>query len=101
MFVHIVFFKLLDPGANGTSAADNARELKKQFEGLHGVIPGLRRIDLGIDVFRTAESADIALYTEFDDRAAYDGYVVHPAHQAIVAYLKGNRSERRVVDYEI
>jgi len=101
MFVHIVFFKLLDPGANGKSPDENAHELKRQFEGLRGVIPGLRRIDLGIDVFHTAESADIGLYTEFDDRASYEGYVVHPAHQAIVAYLKGNRGERRVVDYEI
>ena len=43
----------------------------------------------------------MALYTEFDSRAAYDAYVVHPLHKDVVAFFKGLRSERRVVDYEI
>jgi hypothetical protein len=101
MFVHIVFWKLLDTGANGQSRDENARELKRLFHGLRGKIPGLRRIDFEADLLRTAESADVALYTEFDSRAAYDGYVTHPLHQEIVAFFPGNRSERRVVDYEI
>ena len=100
MFVHIVFWKLLERGANGKTREENARELKRRFEALQGVVPGLRRVNFGIDVLHTDDSADVALYTEFDSREAYDGYVVHSAHQDIVGYLKGNRSERRVVDYE-
>jgi hypothetical protein len=101
MFVHIVFWKLLDRGENGRTREENARELKRMFEALRGVVPGLRRIDFGSDLLRTPESSDVALYTEFDSREAYETYAVHPAHQEIVAYFKGIRSERRVVDYQI
>ena len=101
MFVHIVFWKLLDTGANGKTRDENARVLKQMFEGLRGVVPGLRRVDFNVDLLKTGDSADVALYTEFDSRETYDGYVVHPAHQEIVQFLSGNRSERRVVDYQI
>jgi hypothetical protein len=101
MFVHIVFWKLLDRGENGKTREENAGELKRRFEGMRGGIAGLRRIDFNADLLHTAESSDVALYTEFDSRQAYDDYVVHPAHQEIVGYFKGLRSERRVVDYEI
>ena len=101
MFVHIVFWKLLDVGANGRTREENARELKRQFEGMRGRVDGLRRLDFNSDALHTDESADVALYTEFDSRAAYEGYVVHPLHKDVVAFFKGLRSERRVVDYEI
>jgi hypothetical protein len=101
MFVHIVFWKLLDVGGNGRTREDNARELKRQFEAMRGQVPGLRRLDFNSDELRTDESADVALYTEFDSRAAYESYVVHPLHKDVVAFFKGLRSERRVVDYEI
>ena len=101
MFVHIVFWKLPETGANGKSREENTGELKRRFHNLRGKIPGLRRLDFEADLLRTPESADVALYTEFDSREAYDGYVVHPLHQEIVAFFPGNRSERRVVDYEI
>jgi hypothetical protein len=100
MFVHIVFWRLLDVGANGKSRDDNARELKRQFEAMRGTVPGLLRLDFGIDALRTEESVDVALYTEFESRDAYESYVVHPLHKDVVAYFKGNRSERRVIDYE-
>jgi len=101
MFVHIVFWKLLDVGGNGKTREENARELKRQFEAMRGRVPGLRRLDFNSDALRTDESADVALYTEFDSREAYEGYVVHPLHKDVVAFFKGLRSERRVVDYEI
>ena len=101
MFVHIVFWKLLDVGANGKSKDENARELKRQFEAMLGRVPGLRRLDFNLDVLHTDDSADVALYTEFESRAAYEGYVVHPLHKDVVAFFAGLRSERRVVDYEI
>jgi hypothetical protein len=101
MFVHIVFWRLLETGGNGKSRDENARELKRRFEALRGVMPGMQRLDFGIDQLHTDESVDIALYTEFDSRTAYEAYVVHPLHKDIVAYFKGLRSERRVVDYEL
>ena len=99
MFVHIVFWRLTDAAANGQSTQQNALEMQRQFEALRGVIPGLLRCDLGIDVSRTEESADVALYMEFESAAAYEGYNIHPAHKAIVGFIKQVKAERRVVDY--
>ena len=99
MLVHIVFWKLLDQAPNGQSKEANAQELKRRFEALGGQMPGLARIEVGVDISRTGESADVALYTEFDSPAALEAYAVHPLHKEIVGFLKDIRSERRVVDY--
>ena len=99
MIVHIVFWRL-HQAANGKSKHDNAREIKERLEALRG-LPGLRRLDVGIDFAGTEQSSDVALYTEFDSREALDAYQVHPAHQEFAAFLAPLRSERRVVDYEM
>ena len=100
MIVHIVFWRLLDQAPNGRSTQDNALEMKRRFEALNGVIPGLLRCEIGIDASHSAESSDVALYTEFESSTALDAYATHPAHKEIVGFLKDIRSERRVVDYE-
>ena len=100
MFVHIVFWRLLESSSNGKTKRENAIELKRRFEALNGLIPGLTRCELGIDVSGTGESADVALLSEFESRVALDAYQSHPAHNEIVTFLKDVRSERRVVDYE-
>jgi hypothetical protein len=100
MFVHIVFWRLTGSAPNGKPKQENAREMKRQFEALRGVIPGLSRCDLGIDVLHTEESSDVALYMEFESRAAYEAYNVHAAHKAIVGFIKEIKAERRAVDYE-
>jgi stress responsive alpha/beta barrel protein len=100
MLVHIVFWRLAD-SANGTSRDANALELKRRFDALRGVIPGMTRCEVGVDVSGSPESSHVALYSEFDSRGALDAYQAHPAHQEIVAFLKTVRTERRVVDYEV
>jgi hypothetical protein len=100
MFVHIVFWRLTASAPNGKSKQENAIEMQRQFHALRGVVSGLLRCDFGIDSSRTEESADVALYMEFESQAAYDGYVVHPAHKAIVSLIKELKAERRVVDYD-
>jgi hypothetical protein len=101
MFVHIVFWKLHERTPDGKTRLENAKELKRRFEGMRGVVPGLLRCDVGIDTIRAQESFDIALYTEFESRGAYEAYAVHPAHKDIVGFLKDVRTERRAVDYDI
>jgi hypothetical protein len=100
MFVHIVFWRLHEPAPNGRTRDENAREMKQRFDAMQGLVPGLLRCDVGIDVLRTAESSDVVLYTEFESRAAYEAYVVHPAHTEIAGFIGTVRSERRAVDYE-
>ena len=99
MVVHIVFWRLHEHAA-GRSRQENALEMKRRFEALRTVIPGLRRLDFGIDFAGTDQSSHVALYTEFDSRKALDDYQAHPAHKEVAAFLADLRTERRVVDYE-
>jgi quinol monooxygenase YgiN len=98
MVRHIVFWRL--KGDTQAEREQHAREIKTALEALNGKIPGLLRLEVGIDFSRSEESADVALYSEFDDRAALEAYQHHPEHQKVLPLVKGLRTERRVVDYE-
>ncbi len=100
MIVHIVFWRLHET-ANGRSKRENALEMKRRFEAMRPLMPGLLRLDFGIDFSGTEQSSDVALYTEFESREALDAYQVHPAHTEAAAFIAGVRIERRVVDYEM
>jgi hypothetical protein len=99
MVKHIVFWKL----RTELSAAERdeaLRKIKAGFEALQGVIPGLLRIEVGIDFLHSPESSDFVLYSELESRAALEAYQAHPAHQAMAPVVRDVRIERRVVDYE-
>ncbi len=99
MVKHIVFWRL-KPEAHGQSAAENARAIKERLESLRGRVPGMLRIEVGIDFSRTDSSCDLALYSEFESRAALDAYQAHPEHKAVMPFILEARSERRLVDFE-
>jgi len=96
---HIVLWRL-KPEAHGQSAAENARAIKEKLEALRGRVPGMLKIEVGVDVSRTDASCDLALYSEFETRAALDAYQAHPEHKAVMPFILEARSERRLVDYE-
>ena len=102
MIKHIVLWKLKDH-AEGRSKAENALELKRQVEALNGRIPGLRKIEVGLNV-RDRESgdsdADVVLYAEFYDLAAVEAYYPHPEHARIKPFARAIRSGRMVINYE-
>ena len=99
MFTHIVLWKLKET-ADGRGRDENARLMKERFEEIANMLDGLRCLEFGIDVIRSANSADVALYTEFESRAAYQAYADHPAHKAVAAFVRDVTEERRVIDYE-
>jgi hypothetical protein len=100
MVKHIVMWAL-KPEANGKTAADNAAQIKTRLEGLRGKIPGLKYLEVGVNVFASTPGCNAVLYSEFPSRADLDAYAAHPLHQECVAFIKQVVSERRVVDYEI
>ncbi|HEY0710618.1 MAG TPA: Dabb family protein [Polyangia bacterium] len=100
MIRHIVMFKLKDH-AHGNPKAENIRIIKAQLEALRGVIPGLLRMDVGVDFSATETSADLVLDSDFSSREALDAYIVHPAHQAVAQFVAEARTERRLVDFEV
>ena len=99
MIKHIVLWRL-KPEAHGRPAAENARAIKEKLEALRGRIAGLVKIEVGLDFSRTDNSCDLALYSEFESRAALDAYQAHPEHKAVMPFILEARSERHLVDYE-
>jgi hypothetical protein len=97
---HIVVWRL-KPEAHGRTAAQNAVSIKEKLEALRGRIPGMLRLEVGLDFSREETSSDVVLYSEFESRAALDGYQVHPEHEAVKGFILEARSERRLVDYEL
>ena len=99
MIRHIVAWRLKD-AALGNGKAENARLMKAKLEALRGRIPGLLRLDVGLDFSATENSADVVLVTDFDSREALAAYQVHPEHKAVVAFVSQIVAERRLIDYE-
>lgn len=100
MVKHIVVWKLKET-ANGNTKAENAQQIKAKLEALDGKIPGMLKIEVGIDFSKTESSSDLVLYSEFATRADLDNYQVHPLHKEIMPFIMEARSERILVDYEI
>ena len=97
MIKHIVMWRLREEAGD---KATHALELKRRLENLNGRIPGLLKLEVGIDFSKEGESSDVVLYSEFESNAALQSYQVHPAHNEVVPFIKSVRGERRVVDYE-
>ena len=99
MVKHIVFWKL-KAYAEGASRDENVRRMKAVLEGMRGKIPGMRRVEVGIDFERSEAAWDVALYCEFDTRDQLATYQEHPVHVAAKDFIRAVRDTRAVVDYE-
>lgn len=97
MIKHIVMWRLKD----GIDQPAAARAIKQALEGLNGKIPGLIRLEVGINFVADKDASDLVLVSEFESQAALEAYQVHPAHNAAAEVVKAARAERRVVDYEV
>ena len=95
MITHIVFFKLTDPSPEKIIAT------RDRLLGMTGKIPGIRAIEVGIDVVRSERSYDLALVTRFDSLAELRAYQLHPCHaDEVVPFVKSVCSSIVAVDYE-
>lgn len=97
MIKHIVMWRLDETAGDKTA---NALKVKQLLEGLNGRIPGLLKLEVGIDFSQESDSSDVVLYSEFESRQALDAYQAHPAHAEVAPFVKSVRAERRLVDYE-
>ena len=78
---HAVFFDLKDAGDAAALVKDCRRRLTR--------IPGVRLMEAGTRCPeftgpRNNQAFDVAVWVLFDDRAAHDGYQVHPEHRGLV-----------------
>ena len=99
MIKHIVLWRV--KGDTSAEKKASALKIKQALEGLQGKIPGMLKIEAGINFAESAQSADIALYIEFASREALEHYNDHPEHELVKPLVLSLRNERRVVDYEV
>ena len=97
MVKHIVSWNLKDK----QNRIEDCTKIKNALEALDGNIPGLIKIEVGIDFIQAEGSADVVLYSEFENRYALDSYQIHPDHKAVVPLIKELCCDRRAVDYEV
>lgn len=99
MIKHIVMWRLREH-AEGATAAENALKMKEMLDTLPAKVPGVLKLEVGINVVQSPTAADICLYSEFNTLAEMDAYQVHPEHLKCVEFVKAVADERRAVDYE-
>jgi hypothetical protein len=97
MIKHIVMWNLL--GDSPQAKAQAIAQLKHSFESLRGLVPGLLRLEIGVDSSGVDYACDVVLYSEFDSQAALNAYAVHPEHLRVKNELEGLRIARHQVDY--
>lgn len=98
MIRHIVMWDIF-----GNSVGERQRNIKrvrKLFHGLRGRIPGLLRLEIGVDGTSADFACDVVLYSEFESRAALAAYATHPEHLRVRELLEGVRIACHQVDYE-
>jgi hypothetical protein len=100
MIKHIVAWTLKDH-AKGNDKATNAKLMQEMFASLRGKIPGMLKLETGIDFSKTDASYDVMLYTEFESKEALAGYQAHPDHKALMPFIAEVRVGRMLVDYEV
>lgn len=98
MIKHIVLFKLKEEiSVEEKQVVMN--KFKEAIEALPGIISVIRKIEVGLNV-NSAESWNIALYSEFDSLDDLKMYATHPDHVAAGKILAETKESRACVDYE-
>lgn len=97
MVKHIVMWNVF--GASTEEKARNAHRLKAAFEGIRAHIPGLLKLEIGLDFSRVDYACDVVLYSEFESVQALTDYGNHPEHTRVRQELEGLRIARHQVDY--
>ena len=92
MVKHIVLYTLKEE----VNKEEAVGIIASVLEPLAGQIDGLNHVE----VRRTYQGMDIALYCELDSREAMDAYAVHPLHEEAKSHFFHLLSSRVAADYE-
>jgi hypothetical protein len=96
-FRHVVLFRW----KSGTGAAE-LEALAQALAALPAQVPEIRRYRFGADARATEGNFDFAIVADFDDVESWRRYVVHPAHQKLIAErIRPIVAERAAVQYPL
>jgi quinol monooxygenase YgiN len=96
---HIVMWNVR--GATPEEKRANIERLQASFHSLRGRVPGLLRLEVGVDTSRVDYACDVVLVSDFESQAALDAYASHPEHLRVKAEVGDMRTQRHQVDYAV
>ena len=99
MIRHIVMWNVR--GATPEEKRANIERLRSSFHSLRGRVPGLLRLEVGVDSSRVDYACDVVLVSDFESQAALDAYATHPEHLRVKAEIGDMRTQRHQVDYPV
>lgn len=101
MIKHVVLFKLA-PFAEGNTKHENAVYLKEELEKLEGLIPGLLKMEVVLNMPDVSDgNYDLMLIADFDNLHDLDVYVNHPEHIKVASFMSKVRTDRAAIDYQV
>ncbi|CAE6858654.1 Dabb family protein [Paraburkholderia nemoris] len=97
MVKHIVMLDVR--GETPEQKKESAMLVKSAFESLSGKIPGLTKLEVGVDISAVDYACDVVLYTEFESQELLNAYASHPEHLSVKQVVGDIRIARHQVDY--
>ena len=98
MIRHVVVWRL--KSSSNDSPVD-FEKIRAALEAQKGRIPGLLRVEAGLNSRPSRRAADFALICDFADADALAAYHKHPAHMETRAIVDPLVAEHWIVDYEV
>ena len=94
MIRHVIMWKFRE------GEEENREKFLAGLQALDGVIPEIRRMEVGVNVLEK-NNYDACLIADFDDLEALERYKKGPRHVAVSMLCKSIREARGAVDFEI
>ncbi len=96
MVEHLVLFKV-----KSNASAEAVQAMEDALRSLKDAIPGILEITVGANFSERSQGFTHGLLVRFQDRAALDTYIPHPAHEAARNdFILPIVDDVLVVDYE-
>jgi hypothetical protein len=96
---HIVTWKIAE--TDPAQKAEQVERVRSSLESLPAVVNDIRSFQVGVNSLGGDENWDIVLVADYDDEDGLRGYVEHPEHQKVAAYIRSVVSERAGVDFVV
>ena len=91
MFTHVVLFAF--------PTLELASQARERLLAMDGKVTGLKTIECGVDLTRSARSAELALITRHESEADYAAYQADPDHGLVKAWIGQHATGATAVDF--
>jgi len=99
MIRHVVMWRL--KSISGDARKEALEQIRAALEAQRERIPGLLRVEVGLNSSASRHAADFSLICDFADAASLGEYHKHPAHFATRAIVDPLVDHHWIVDYEV